>query len=195
MPIYDGRGYSRFTKQTKVMKTLLLDKVYRPIAFIGYRRMARLVMTGKASVISQWNGVPFYKGQDYPAIIVLKRYIRKKPLLPRFNFRGVFRRDYYTCQYTGQSLPPSQLTVDHVIPRAKGGKSTWENCVTASLAVNAAKGNRTPEEAGLKLLRPAKAPPDSLALEFAMMQTVHPDWVGYFPDTVRRDEKLAQVAS
>lgn len=168
------------------MKTLLLDKVYRPISFIGYRRMARLVMTGKATVISEWSGAPFYNGLNYPAIIVLKRYVRKKPLLPRFNFRGVFRRDFYTCQYTGESLPPNQLTVDHVIPRSRGGKSTWENCVTASLAVNAAKANRTPEEAGLKLLRPATAPPDSLALEYAVMQTVHPDWEPYFPGVVRR---------
>jgi 5-methylcytosine-specific restriction endonuclease McrA len=175
-------------------KTLLLDKVYRPISFISYRKMARLVMTGKANVISCWDGVSFYKGQEYPSIIVLKRYIRKKPLLPRFNFRGVFRRDYFTCQYTGISLPPSQLTVDHIIPKARGGKSTWENCVTASLEVNAAKGNRTPEEAGLKLLRPAKAPPDTLALEYAVMSTTHPEWEDYFPDTVRKNE-VVKVAS
>lgn len=167
------------------MKTLLLDKVYRPISFIEYKRMARLVMTGKADVVSQWSGIPFYKGINYPAIIILKRYVRKKPLLPRFNFRGVFRRDMYCCQYTGAVLPPSQLTVDHIIPKSKGGKSTWENCVTASLSVNAAKGNRTPEEAGLKLLRPAQAPPDSLALEYAVLKTVHPDWEGYFPGVER----------
>lgn len=148
--------------------------------------MARLVLTGKVNVISQWSGMPFYKDINYPAIIVLKRYIRKKPLLPRFNFRGVFRRDAYICQYTGVTLPPAQLTVDHVLPRARGGKSTWENCVTASLAVNAAKGNRTPEEAGLVLLRPAHAPPDCLALEYAVMPEVHVDWEQYFPDTERR---------
>lgn len=143
--------------------------------------MARLVMTGKAVVISEWSGVPFYKNTNYPAIIVLKRYVRKKPLLPRFNFRGVFRRDRFCCQYTGVQLPPSQLTVDHVLPKSRGGKSTWENCVTASLEVNAKKGNRTPEEAGLKLLHPAQAPSDSLALEYAAMNNVHPDWEGYFP--------------
>lgn len=100
----------------------------------------------------------------------------------------------HNCQYTGISLPPSQLTVDHILPRARGGKSTWENCVTASLEVNAAKGNRTPEEAGLRLLRPAKAPPDSLALEYAVMSAVHPDWESYFPDTVRKNEVI-KVAS
>jgi len=168
------------------MKTLLLDKVYRPIAFISERRVARLVMTEKATVISEWKGVPFYGKMFCPAIILLKKYVRRKPLLPRFNFKGVFRRDFYTCQYTGIVLPQSQLTVDHIIPRSRGGRSTWENCVTASLSINAAKGNRTPEEAGLKLLRPAQAPPDSLGLEFAVMEETHPDWEDYFPGVIRR---------
>lgn len=148
-------------------------------------------MTGKADVISQWDGVSFHKSLNYPAIIVLKRYVRKKPLLPRFNFRGVFRRDHFTCQFTGKILPPSQLTVDHVIPKSRGGKSTWENCVTASLEVNAAKGNRTPEEAGLKLLRTPQAPSDSLALEYAIMNDVHPEWEGYFPGVERRVKESA----
>jgi 5-methylcytosine-specific restriction endonuclease McrA len=173
------------------MKTLLLDKVYRPIAFIGYRRTARLVLTGKAMVISEWSGTPFYNGMNYPAIIVLKKYVRKKPLQPRFNFRGIFRRDFYTCCYTGIELPRNQLTVDHIIPKSRGGKSTWENCVTASLEVNAAKANRTPEEAGLNLLRPPVAPSDSLALEYSVIEKVHPDWEAYFQDVERCIKKIA----
>lgn len=156
-------------------------------------------MTGKADVVAEWKGVPLYKSMDYPAIIILKSYVRKKPLLPRFNFKGVFRRDLFRCQFTGAILPPSQLTVDHVIPKARGGKSTWENCVTASLAVNAAKGNRTPEEAGLKLLRKPVAPADSLAMEYAVIQDPHHSWEEYFPgvrnemDDIR--EELAKIAS
>ena len=143
-------------------------------------------MTGKASIISEWTGVPFYDGMDYPSIIILKKYVRKKPILPKFNFRGVFRRDLYTCCYTGEILPPNQLTVDHIIPRSRGGKSTWENCVTASLDVNAAKGNKTPEEAGLKLLKKPQIPQDSLALEYAILELVHPDWAVYFPLVERK---------
>jgi len=168
------------------MRTLVLDKQYRPISFVGYRRMIKHVAKGKVDILSRWDGVSFYNGQDLPAIIRLKSYVRKKPLLPRFNFRGVFRRDFFTCQYTGEILHPSKLTVDHVVPRAAGGKSTWENCVTASLEVNAAKGNRTPEEAGLKLLNEPKAPKDQLALEYAVMQYIHDDWEMYFPGIVRR---------
>jgi 5-methylcytosine-specific restriction endonuclease McrA len=169
------------------MKTLLLDKMYRPIAFVGYRRMARLVMTGKADIISGWKGVSFYRNIEYPSIIVLKQYVRRKPLLPRFNFKGVFRRDFFQCCYTGKALPPSQLTVDHVLPKSRGGKSTWDNCVTASLEINAIKGNRTPEEAGLTLLRKPQIPPDPLGLEYASLEQVHPEWEQYFPDIMRRN--------
>lgn len=165
------------------MKTLLLDKMYRPIAFIGFHRMVRLVMTEKADVISEWKGVSMYKNMDYPAIIILKNYIRKKPLVPRFNFRGVFRRDLYTCQYSGEVLSKSQLTIDHIIPKSrKGGESSWENCVTCSLKINAAKGDRTPEEAGLKLLSKPRAPADSLSLEYSVIINPHPDWEYYFPN-------------
>lgn len=168
------------------MKTLLLDKVYRPISFISYRRVARLVVKGKVEIISQWKGVPFYNGLDYPSIMVLKKYVRKKPLIPKFNFRGVFRRDMFMCCYSGKELPPSKLTVDHVLPKSRGGKSTWENCVTASLEINSLKGNKTPEEANLKLLIEPKAPPDPLGLEYAVMGEVHNDWIDYFPGVVRK---------
>jgi 5-methylcytosine-specific restriction endonuclease McrA len=181
------------------VKTLLLDKVYRPISFLGFHKMVRLVMTEKADVVAEWKGVLLYKDMNYPSIILLKKYIRKKPLLPRFNFRGVFRRDLYKCQYSGVVLPPSKLTVDHVIPKARGGKSIWENCVTASLEINAAKGNRTPEEAGLKLLRKPVVPSDSLAMEYACIQDIHPEWEGYFPG-IRNEmagirEELDKIAS
>lgn len=147
--------------------------------------MARLVMTNKADIVSVWSGVSLYHNIKYPSIIVLKRYIRKKPLKPRFNFRGVFKRDRFICQYTNKKLSPNQLTVDHVIPKSRGGKSTWENCATASLEINAAKGNKTPEEAGLTLIRKPQVPSNSLGLEFSTMKEIHPDWTMYFPDIER----------
>jgi hypothetical protein len=181
------------------VKTLLLDKMYRPIAFLPFKKMVRLVMTGKADVLSVWKGTFIYNNFEYPSIIILKTYIRKKPLIPRFNFRGIFRRDTFHCQYSGAILPSSQLTVDHIIPKARGGKSTWDNCVTASLAINAAKGNRTPEEAGLKLIRKPTAPIDSLALEYSVIQDPHPDWEVYFPgiknEAAGIKEELSKIAS
>lgn len=163
------------------MKTLLLDKVYRPIAFLSFHKMVRLVMTGKADVIAEYKNTPIYKDMNYPATIILKNYVRKKPITPRFNFRGIFKRDLFCCQYSGVQLPPSKLTVDHVIPKSRNGKSTWENCVTASLEINVAKGNRTPEEAGLKLINKPAIPHDSLAMDYAVIVDPHPSWDIYFP--------------
>lgn len=160
--------------------------MYRPIAFLGFRRMARLVMTGKADIISFWDNAKFYMNVNLPSVIILKKYVRRQPVRPKFNFRGVFKRDLFTCCYTGKPLPPSQLTVDHVIPKSRGGQSTWENCVTASLEINSAKGNKTPDEAGLKLIKKPTAPSDSLALEYVILTKTHPDWALYFPDVVKR---------
>jgi 5-methylcytosine-specific restriction endonuclease McrA len=164
------------------MKTLLLDKVYKPISFINFRRMVKLVMCDKVDIISEWEGVPFIYDMNMPSILRLRNYIRRQPLIVRFSYKGVFKRDYYQCQYTGEILPHNELTVDHVIPRSRGGLSTWDNCVTASLDVNAKKGDRTPEEVGLRLIKKPIAPPDPLAIEFTLMENPHHDWASYFPN-------------
>ena len=88
----------------------------------------------------------------------------------------------HNCQYTGQRYPPSKLTVDHVVPKSQGGKSTWENCVTSSLHANAHKGDRTPAQAGMQLLSKPTAPTQALATEYVLTLPTHPDWHTYFPD-------------
>ncbi|MBN2307840.1 MAG: HNH endonuclease [Candidatus Hydrogenedentes bacterium] len=71
----------------------------------------------------------------------------------RFSRHNVFERDSSTCQYCGRRFPRSQLTIDHVIPQSRGGGETWENLVLACVECNVRKGNRTPEEAGMPLIR------------------------------------------
>jgi 5-methylcytosine-specific restriction endonuclease McrA len=87
-----------------------------------------------------------------PEVILLNEY-NKLPM-PRKTFcrRQLYRRDDYRCQYCGDRPGTSELNVDHVIPRAQGGQTTWENCVIACVACNSYKANRTPEQAGMKLL-------------------------------------------
>ena len=77
---------------------------------------------------------------------------------PRFCARGIRQRDGNRCQYTGQLLKPDEGSVDHILPRSRGGPNTWENCVWAAKHVNTRKGNRLPDEAGLKLLKVPRAP-------------------------------------
>lgn len=167
------------------MRTLLLDKVFRPISFINFRKLIRLYFSNKIEVMSSWTDIHFYGKEDLPSIVRLtgeNGYVRRKPIVPRFTFKGVFKRDLFTCQFSGKSLPITDLTIDHIIPKSRGGKSTWENCVTASLAINSAKGNKTPEEAGLKIIRKPEPPKDVLELEFSVLDVIHEDWLSYFPN-------------
>lgn len=76
--------------------------------------------------------------------------LQKRVALTRFN---LLLRDNFTCQYTGKQLPESELNFDHVIPKSRGGRNTWENLVTCSIPINLLKADRTPEEAGLHLIR------------------------------------------
>lgn len=170
------------------MKTLLLDKQFQPVSFIGLRKTILYLVKEKVDIISVWEDSPmFFKQQKYPSVLRLKSYIRKRPRVARFNRRGIFRRDGFRCQYSGKVLPPSQLTIDHVLPKARGGKSTWENCVTASLKINSVKGDKTLEEAGLQLLRTPRPPAQPITIEYRLSKPSHPDWSFYFVDASKED--------
>lgn len=90
---------------------------------------------------------------DVPIAIRVLHYVnprRRRGL--RFTKKRVYARDNYICQYSGKKLRPSDATIDHILPKSRGGKSTFENCVTCSRDINIKKGDRTPDEAGLKLI-------------------------------------------
>ena len=117
---------------------------------------------------AEWIGLPVADGEPsvgtpggrvrLPTVIVLKRYDRVPMVRPAFGFRGIWERDGGRCQYTGRTLRPGEANIDHVLPRSRGGGDHWENCVLADRRVNSRKGARTPEEAGLALLKPPRAP-------------------------------------
>lgn len=92
-----------------------------------------------------------------PRVIRLYRYDRVPRQSLRFNRRNLFARDEHRCQYCGHAKPTSQLSFDHVMPRSRGGPTSWENVVAACVDCNTKKGGRTPREARMKLIRkPAK---------------------------------------
>ncbi len=93
-----------------------------------------------------------------PTVVVLARFDRVPLKRPKFGRRGIWERDEGRCQYTGRPLRPGEGNIDHVVPRSRGGASSWENCVLSDRRVNERKGNRTPQEAGLRLLKEPKAP-------------------------------------
>jgi 5-methylcytosine-specific restriction endonuclease McrA len=93
-----------------------------------------------------------------PRVIRLFGYDRLPRRKIRFSRRNLFARDGFKCQYCRREFPPAQLSVDHVVPRSRGGPTAWENVVTCCLNCNVKKGGRTPKEARMKLARPPRKP-------------------------------------
>ena len=138
---------------------LVLNLDYRAISVCSVRRAVVLVLLQKADLIEQLKERSVRsssKAFPWPSIIRLRRYAPapyKKVMLSRQN---ILRRDRHTCQYCGSK---DKLTLDHVFPKSRGGKDTWENLVSACVPCNNKKGDRTPEEANMnlegKLYRPS----------------------------------------
>lgn len=115
-----------------------------------------------------WIGLPFDPESDYisttksqikvPKIIVLCHFNDVPRRRPRFTAKNLWERDKGTCQYTGAKLTPNNGNIDHVIPKSRGGKTSWTNCVLSHKDVNFRKGDKTPAEAGLKLIRQPAEP-------------------------------------
>src|SRR5882762_4181515 len=85
-----------------------------------------------------------------PTVLVLARYNKVPKRRPKLSTKGIWERDGGRCQYTGKKLVPTEGNIDHVVPRSRGGQTSWENCVLADKRVNSLKGNRLPEEVGLE---------------------------------------------
>jgi 5-methylcytosine-specific restriction endonuclease McrA len=117
---------------------------------------------------SDWINLPYDSESDYvktinggikiPKVIVLCHFDKVPLKRPKFSLSGVWTRDNGICQYTGKKLSKNEGNVDHIIPRSRGGKTNWDNCVLSHKEINAKKANRTPEEAGLKLIKQPAIP-------------------------------------
>lgn len=93
-----------------------------------------------------------------PTVIVASNYAKVPLCRPRFGARGIWERDGGVCQYTGRKLAPGEGNIDHIVPKSRGGASSWENCVLSHREVNERKADRLPQEAGLRLLREPVVP-------------------------------------
>lgn len=113
----------------------------------------------KLPVRSQDRSVGVAKGElRAPTVIVLREFAKVPLYKPKFSLKNLWVRDRGTCQYTGKPLKPSEASIDHVIPRSRGGATSWENCVLSEKLLNSRKGARTPSEAGLRLIRKPSEP-------------------------------------
>jgi 5-methylcytosine-specific restriction endonuclease McrA len=126
-----------------------------------------------------------------PEVIVLQHYDGLPRRQPVFSRRNLFLRDRESCQYCGARPGTRELTIDHVLPRSLGGRTEWTNCVLACGRCNRRKGNRTPEQAGLALLREPRVPPPRF--EIGLLPGKRVSWEQFLNSGRTRDEVASQV--
>ncbi|WP_013320423.1 HNH endonuclease [Gloeothece verrucosa] len=143
-------------------KVLVLNASYEPLNITSWKRAVVLLLKGKAEQLEH-NGRLLYSGLPLPTVIRLRHYVKVPYKEIPLTRRNILERDRHTCQYC--SYKGEQLTLDHVIPRSRGGGETWENLVTACVRCNVKKGNRTPKEANMTLLSQPRKPYSSLYFE------------------------------
>ncbi|MEM6291747.1 MAG: HNH endonuclease [Myxococcota bacterium] len=142
-----------------VRDTLLLDQGYQPLRVIPWQRALCMEFVGKVEVVSShdWTARTVSREFEVPAVVRLLRSVKVRPMYVRFSRENVYMRDGYVCQYCGDKFRHKELTLDHVVPRCRGGRTTWKNIVACCVKCNRRKGSKSPEEAGMPLLsRPSR---------------------------------------
>lgn len=114
-----------------------------------------------------------------PKVIVLCKFDRVPKKRPRFSSKNIWIREQGRCAYTGKKLKPDEGNIDHLVPKSRGGKTDWLNCVLASKDINSKKGNLTPEEAGLKLMIKPTVPKEMPSYHYIRNKHNIKEW-GYF---------------
>ncbi len=143
-------------------KVLVLNASYEPLNITSWRRAVVLLIKGKAEQLEH-TGKYIYDNFPLPSVIRLRHYIRVPYVEIALTRKNLLHRDGNTCQYCRRG--GEQMTLDHVIPRSRGGQDTWDNMVVACVRCNVKKGNRTPKEAGMALLKQPSRPYSSLYFE------------------------------
>ena len=161
-------------------KVLLLNASYEPLMLVSGKKALILLLCDKVDSLDDY---PIkirstYLSLNLPSIIRLKEYINyrfSRIVLSRAN---ILRRDNYTCQYCGKKFTPNKLTIDHIIPKHKGGKKTWKNLVAACRLCNSKKGNSILKNTDMKLLSKPIKP--NFIFHFQKEITKHQDsWKQY----------------
>ena len=165
------------------LPVLVLNQSYEPLNICRVRRAVVLLYQNKAEMLENGSGFIHSANREFPVPSVIRlAYLIKHPyrLGRKLTRLEVFRRDQYTCQYCGKET--RQLTLDHVIPRYRGGQHTWENVVSACIPCNRRKAGRTPQEAGMRLIHHPSPPHGNIPfyIPYHYLQT-QSEWQKYLP--------------
>jgi 5-methylcytosine-specific restriction endonuclease McrA len=184
---------------------LVLNKMFLAVHVISVRRAFCLLFKDLAEVVTQeegqfqtydftsWREVSEFRARNFrqadddwvrtanseiqaPRVIRLLSYERVPKQTVKFNRRNIFARDGNQCQYCGKKHPMSELSLDHVVPRSQGGRTTWENIVCACVDCNVRKGGRTPKQAHMTLIRKPEKPKRSPLLSIKLSQKKYESW-------------------
>lgn len=160
-------------------RVLVLNANYEPLHVCTMRRAVGLMMTGKAEMLCDGRGVIRTASSTFPrpSIVRLSYMVHRPHPRVKLSKREIFRRDDFTCQYCGKRT--SNLTVDHVVPRHRGGQHAWSNLVAACPSCNRRKGGRTPQEANMTLRRQPREPVATAEYLFGHLSEAHTDWAEY----------------
>ncbi len=162
-------------------QVLVLNQNYEPLNVCEWRRAIAMVYVGKAVVVERDTRVVRSPSTEIemPAVVKLAYQVKRPIPKLKLSRQNLLARDRYTCQYCGKRS--KHLTVDHVIPRDRGGAHTWENLVACCVECNNKKRNRTPQEAGMRVLRRPTRPKFIPYLSFATFTAAlkRPAWRGY----------------
>tara|TARA_R100000231_G_C5207546_1_gene129461 strand:- start:8 stop:493 length:486 start_codon:yes stop_codon:yes gene_type:complete len=157
--------------------TLKLDAAWRPIEIIPAEKGFCMVYSGRAQPIENYTHGPCARFL-FPSVIVLKNYIQKKRVSMSPTRKNIYWRDKYTCQYCSGEFRYKQLSLDHVIPKSRGGGRGWLNLVTCCHACNQKKGNKTPSEACMGLIKTPYVPNVSI-VDFYHHIDIPTDWLPF----------------
>jgi|ERR1700722_2928851 len=160
-------------------RVLLLNSTEEVLAFISERKAIRLLYKNKVDVVSSWlDDVFMWFGQliHFPAIIKMRYYVHRKITKLLFSRKAVLKRDKYICQYCSKSFKIG--TIDHIVPRSLGGKSTFTNCVAACFPCNKKKADKPLHDTNMRLVATPIQP--SGHLFYFPDNEVHSDWKQFF---------------
>jgi 5-methylcytosine-specific restriction endonuclease McrA len=177
---------------------LVLNRVYQPIHVTSVRRAVSLLYQGIARALDEefrqldfesWaelaaatHGEAIHtptRAIRIPRVVVLVAHAHLPRQRVRFSRLNVYARDESTCQYCGRRLPRAELNLDHVVPRSRGGVTSWENVVCSCVPCNLRKGGRTPDEAGMRLLRAPARPQWTAVFRAATRRVPYRQWVPF----------------
>lgn len=137
--------------------TTILNSNYTHLTVVSWKRGLKLLMAGKVHLVESYTDIQVYTttgdGYSVPKIVVLKKYVKLPERMYRPNRRNIFLRDNYSCAYCSRQLGTEELSIDHILPKSRGGKETWDNLITSCKTCNCLKGDKTPEEAGMIIKR------------------------------------------